>query len=587
EEALAAYIEASTSEDVSIREEAYFQSVAIHVKLEQYSEAIKFADDYLNDFSSLPRSTAVQNLIAQSYLKTSNYDLAISHLQKTGNTTDVQQQIYQKVTYLKATLSFNDGDFPTAKQWFTESLKFTPDVELKNLSYYHLAEISIRLNQYEDAIRLYKSQSRLDEVSNYGIGYALFNQRRYQEAIPYFSIARDALDKNISQDATARLADCLYATKSYKSALELYDRLLGEIQSSYLHFQKGMTQKGIGKNDEAIKTFEEIYQSNKYGSEALFQSGMIYFESARFSLADKFFTQVIEKHPNATSVIASTLNRGISRKNKGELEKAAKDYETVLDKYMDNEAALNAILGLQELEQAGLNIPKLEQYIDQYKLANPESGSLSFVEFESAKRKYFNFLYDQAAKDLEEFLKEYPTSSNIMEAKYYLADSYFRLGQMEKAFPFFNELKKIRNQFTGRVLNRLGETSRELGKEEAAKEAYQLLLDLNLTPKDDYNAMKGLMTHYFDNEAYDQAIQMADRIISSDWKPINGEREATLVKARSLFRQNILLSAKAAYQELAEGNDVYAAESNYHLGLIAFKEDDYETSLDILFDLNA
>ncbi len=587
EAALAAYIEASASKNSEIKEEAYFHAATLNAELEQYSQVINYADDYLENFSSSPRAVDIQNLIAQSYLKTSNYDLAISHLKQAGNTTPIQQEVYQKVTYQKAIVSFNDGDFQTAQQWFGESLKYVPDQVLKDQSHYHLGEISMRINRYDEAIGHYRRQSHLDALSHYGIGYARYNKEDYAGAIANFREARNSSDKNIRQDASARLADCLYATKSYRQALDLYNQLLSDVRSPYVLFQKGMTQKNLGRGDEAIGTFKKVFNSNKYGAEARFQSGMIHFEAARFTNAESFFTQVIDNHANTVFVVQAILNRGISRKNSGELDKARQDYETILDNYIDDKEALNAILGLQELEQAGLSIPKLGGYIDRYKSVNPESGSLALVEFESAKRKYFDFAYAQAAPAFEAFLKDYPKSGNRTEAKYYLADSYYRIGDFEKAQPVFNELKVIRNQFTGRILNRLGEINSKLEKDQAAIDAYQLLIDLNLTPKDNYNALQGLMMHYFKNEAFNDAIRMADGIIAANWKPINGEREAIVLKARSSFLKGDLSLSKSSYESLSKGNDAYAAEANYYLGLIAYEETDYKLSLDLLFDLNA
>ena len=585
--ALTAYIEASASDDDEIREESYFHAATLNAKLGQFSEAINFADDYLEKYASSPRASEIQDLIAQSYLKTSNYDLAISHLKETGNTTPIQKEIFQKVTYLKATNAYNDGDFQTAQQWFQESLTYRIDQDINNQSNYHLGEISLRIGQYEKAIQYYSSQSRLDALSNYGIGYSYFNQRKYQQAIPYFNQSRSAANQNIKQDSRARLADCQYATKSYQAALQTYNALLNEVESPYLIFQKGMAQKNLSKGEEAISTFQRVFNSSRYGAEARFQSGMIHFEDASFSQAEDFFTQVIDQYANSSFVVESRLNRGISRKNLGELDQAREDYEAILDNYIDDEEALNAILGLQELEQAGLEVPKLSDYVARYKSVNPESGSLALVEFEAAKRKYFDFSYEQAAISFEGFLKDYPKSGNRIEAQYYLADSYYRIGNLEKAQPVFDGLKIIRNQFTGRILNRLGEINRKLQKGGAAEEAYKLLLTLDLTPKDNYNALQGLMLYFFETSSYEEAIQRADAILKSEWKPLNGDQEAIVIKARSRYQQGNLELAEINYNKLSQGKDVYAAEANFYLGLIAYEQNEHKKSLDLLFDLNA
>uniref|UniRef100_UPI0032EB61BF tetratricopeptide repeat protein n=1 Tax=Ekhidna sp. TaxID=2608089 RepID=UPI0032EB61BF len=586
EKALTAYIEASTSENETIKEESLYEVAHINARLGFYSEAINYSNDYLTAFKEGKRTGAIQDLIVQSYLRTSNYDLAIEHLNRNGISNETQKNVYQKVTFQKAQLLFNDGEFTEADKWFRVSLKYTPDQQLKNLANYHLGEIALRSNSYDQAITFYKSQSTLDPVSNYGLGYAYYNKQQYGEAVPYFRKARNSDKANLKNDASVRLADCLYATKSYQEAFSIYDQLSTQLTSPYLTFQKGVTLKNIGKGQEAISNFRSIFSDTRYGANALFQAGMIEFEAADFKDAEPYFSRVIQSFPTSSEVVESLLNRGICKKNLGQLEGAKADYETILTDHLNNEIALNAILGLQELQQAGVSVNNLDKYIASYKQANPESGSLELIEFEAAKRRYFDFSYVEAAKAFDKYLDDYPRSGNRTEASYYLGDSYYRMNDYAKAKPVFDELKYIRNALTGRILSRLGEINRQLGNKEESEEAYRLLISLNLTPKDTYNARQGLMTMYFASGSHDEVIAMANQILQADWKPINGEQEALLLKARSWMALDNPEQAAQNFKALSTGKDVFAAEANYYLGLISYQQEEYEKSLDLLFDLN-
>ncbi|WP_425391546.1 tetratricopeptide repeat protein [Ekhidna sp.] len=587
EDALFAYIEASAADNDVIKEEAYYQSAQIHTKLENYSEAIQYASDYLDQFNSGQWKVEMQNLIAQSYLRTSNYDLAIEHLQSSGINTSTQKEVYQVVTFQKALLLFNDAAFDLSKKWFLESLKHPEDIMLTNRSYYHLGEISLRVGAYKQALNHYQKQTLIDPLSHYGIGYAYYNQQQYEAAISHFRNARNATEKEIQQDAAVRLADCLFATKSYDQAASIYQNLQNQLNSPYVTFQLGKTYRNLGNDDQAIRAFRTIFSSTRYGALARFESGMVFFEAAKFSEAIENFSQVINRFPDSPSVLESILNRGISYKNLGELGEAKNEYLSILNKYPTEEIALNAILGLQELQQAGIEVGNLESFIDTYKKANPNSGSLEVIEFEASKRQYFDFAYDQAVKSFEKFLKNYPSSSNNLEAKYYLADAYYRLEKYQESERVFNELKYVRNAFTGRILNRLGDINRQLSDVSESEEAFKLLLDLDLNPKDTYNARRGLMSLYYENDRYQDAINQSDEIIQSTWKPLNAEQEARLVKANSLMKLGNVDSALEQFQMLAEGKDVFAVEAGYNIGLIQYNEGKHEESLNTLFDLNA
>lgn len=587
EQALFAYIEASASGNESIKEEALYQSAKINAQLGKFTEAINYANDYLKLFSSGGYAAELQDLIAQSYLRTSNFDLAIEHLKGIGVTNATQKDIYQKVTYQKAVLSFNDGLFEEAKAWFQESLKYTPNLDIKDQAFFHLGEIAMRSNSFDQALKYYQGQSRANPLADYGIGYAYYNKRLYANAIPHFRRARNANDQNIKLDASVRLADCLFATKSYDEAVRIYDQASVTNNSPYIIFQKGNALKSTGRTDEAIQTFQKVFTSSKYGAAARFEVGMIHFESARFNEAESTFSQVIGNHTNSSLVPEALLNRGIARKNLGRMEEAKSDYSNILENHLSSQVALNAILGLQELQQAGAEVKKLDKYIADYKQANPESGSLELIEFEAAKRFYFDFNYSEAAVAFDRFLKEYPSSGNKVEAKYYLADSYYRTDQLERSKKAFDELKYVRNSFTGRILNRLGDINTRLQNTNEAIESYQVLLDLNLTAKDTYNARQGLMMLYFNSAQFNDAIDMAGAITDAEWKPLNGAQEAIMIKAKSLLELGKPELAKIELEKLSSEQGIHGAEANYYLGEIAYENGMYDESLNLLFDLNS
>ncbi|WP_424960958.1 tetratricopeptide repeat protein [Ekhidna sp.] len=587
EQALFAYIEASASENKAIKEEALYQSAKINAQLGNFAEAINYANDYLELFGSGGYVTELQDLIAQSYLRTSNFDLAIEHLKRIGVTNPTQKDIYQKVTYQKAVLSFNDGLFEEARTWFQESLKYAPSLDLKDQALFHLGEIAMRENNFEMALKYYQSQTKINSLTDYGIGYAYYNKQLYANAIPHFRRARNTNDQRTKTDASVRLADCLFATKSYDEAVRIYDQASVSNHSSYIDFRKGSAMKRAGSTDEAIQTFQKVFTSSKYGAAARFEVGMIHFESAQFKDAENIFTQVVSNYPNSSLVPDALLNRGIARKNLGKMDEAKADYSNILENHLSSQVSLNAILGLQELQQAGVDVNKLDKYIADYKQANPESGSLELIEFEAAKRLYFDFSYAEATRAFDRFLKDYPASGNKIEAKYYLADSYYRIDQLEQSKVVFDELKYVRNPLTGRILSRVGDINTQLGNISEAKDAYQLLMDLNLTSKDTYNARQGLMMLYFTNNQFTESIAMADEVIRAEWKPLNAGKEASMIKAKSYLNLRQTEMARLEFESLASDKNVVGAEANYFLGLIAYNNEAHDQSLDLLFDLNS
>ncbi|GAB4229143.1 MAG: tetratricopeptide repeat protein [Ekhidna sp.] len=581
---LAAYIEASSSEDSVIKEESLYYAAQLNFLLEQYTEAINYTDDYLEHFPNGRWKSDVQDVIAQSYLNTSNYDLAINHLEETGVRTPLQKDIYQKVTYQKATLEYNDGNLGEAQAWYLKSRLYGSDKSLLNSAYYHSGEIHLLQESYDEAIASYSKVSPLSPEASYGIGYACFNQNQYQKAITYFNTALKSADETIAVDAKLRLADCLYATKDYQRALRNYQSLR---ETEYVLYQKGLTLMGLGRQSEAIDLFRKIPSKSVFKSQAMFQTAQIAFEQAEFDAAENRFTSFINRYPDSNLAPKAYLNRAVSRSNLQKLDAARQDFETVIKQFVEREEAFNAILGLQQLKQKGVTVEDLDQQIAAYKAANPEDSSLEVVEFEAAKSSYFDLSYILAAEKLQAFLKEYPQTKFKAEAEYYLGDAYYRSGSLKEANEVFEKQKYVKNVFTGRILHRLGDINLELKEYEAAREAYQLLKEINLSQRDTYNAAKGLMQTAFESGDYASSITLADEVIDLVWKPLNAEKEARFVKAKAYLEMNESDAALRELEVLAKDEDAIAAESNYRVAEMLYAKGDHKASLDRLFDLNA
>lgn len=88
-------------------------------------------------------------------------------------------------------------------------------------------------------------------------------------------------------------------------------------------------------------------------------------------------------------------------------------------------------------------------------------------------------------------------------------------------------------------------------------------------------------------ERYEQVISYADEIIFGDWKPLNAVPAAKVFKARALCATGQADSCTDLYQELAQGEDQYAAESAYALASLAYQTGNYDQSLDQLFEMTS
>lgn len=590
DKALAAYIEASASSDPSLREESTFKAGKLQVDQENFSEGINYLKDYLDQYSGGKWEQEAQHMLAEAYLRTSNYDQAIDHLQEVGISTASQKAIYQKVTYQKAQLLFNDTKFDESNKWFQESLKYPSDIDLANQAWFSIGEIYYHLGRFEDAIRAYRSQNKPTAETHYGIAYSNYNLNKYPQAITYFKRVLDLNpSRKLKEDTEVRLADCYYATKSYTQALDIYRKYSKRSKSPYLFYQTGLVSKNLGNKQEALAAFEQVISlgDETLKDDAIFQMAQLNFESAAFEQSEFQFGQLISNYPNSSYVAESYLNRAVSRTNLSRLEGAKEDYEFVLENYINSKIAFNAILGLQELESKGVKVNNIQAEIEKYKKANPGDESLEAIEFDFAKAQYFNLAYAESIVSFGQFVKEYPKSFSLNDAKYYLADAYYRIDSLDEARKHFGELQVVRNGLTGRVLSRLGDINYRLENYTEAKEVWQKLVSLDLTPKDTYNGQLGLMRAYYAGKEFEKCIQMADQIIEAPWQPLNASRNALLTKGNSYRDIGNSKLAIENYASISNSSDVISAEAAYNIAQLAFKSSEHQTSLDSLFSFNS
>ncbi|MEM6643402.1 MAG: tetratricopeptide repeat protein [Bacteroidota bacterium] len=585
ENALTSFLEASTADDVKVREEALAQATIIYANLGRFKEAIDFSQDYLAEFPSGKAAPKIKNLLPKLYLSTSAFHTAIDLLEKEGIIKVEQEITYQKVTYRQAVLDFNDGNFAKAQRLFIKSLRFPTNQDLANESFYHLGEINALKGKYVAAISAYKEINPITALGQYGLGYAYFNLRKYREAIkPFQNAASNLGQDDLVLDANLRLADCKYAVKEYEEALRYYRKIP---QSNYTIFQQGMTLRNMEESEAAIDIFRKLGKGKPYAADGLFYIAQICFEQASFQQAENAFTEFLETYQESPLTTHALLNRAVSRTNLGKYEAARDDYIFLLGNFPTSEIAYSAILGLQELQQRGVRVSELPSLIEQYKQLNPSLESLEVIEFEAAKSYYSNQEYPEAIQALEAFLIDYPNSKNALDARFLMGEVLYKSGELGLAKDAFTYLRTDKNRYSDRVLNRLGEINLTLGENSAAVEVYELLFSLDLSPKSNQAANEGLLNAYYSLGDFPRAIQKAETLLQSD-----ETSELLISKARNRQAFSYLsledtVRAQTIFSKLADGKGKYAVEANYQLALLAYLDADFDASLEQLFALTA
>src|SRR5690606_30642329 len=312
------------------------------------------------------------------------------------------------------------------------------------------------------------------------------------------------------------------------------------------------------------------------------------FEQGNYQVAIDGLTQLIQGSPQSKFVPYAYMRRASSYYNLRQYDKTIADYGTVVTRYSTHPLAQDALLPLQEaLSQAGRS-GEFDRYMAQFRRANPENKGLEDIEFETAKNAFFDQQYPTAAVTLSNFINNYPQSARIQEARYYVAESYYRMEDFSRALPLYELLAGDRNfNLASRVASRPADIHFRLGNYESAVRYYHQLERLASNKVEQYNAWAGLMDSFFQLTRYDSSDVYARTILERGALNAGGQNKASLYLGKTAYLRGDLETAKDEFlNTLNTAQDEYGAEAKYLLAEIQYKQKAYKQSYETLLGLS-
>lgn len=593
------------SYNAEIKEAASFSYAKVQYDLDNYPEAIQGFEEFLVAYPKSKFKSEANDLLSEAYLHTNNYTQAIKHLEAMPEKSERAQRAYQKVTYFKGTEYFNNGKYLNAVLMFERSLQYPFDKELVALANFWSAEAFSIGKKYPEAIQSYSAVFREapgnehDKYikAQYGIGYAYYNSGQYPQALEHFSNYAKSVQKNRDKyfydDALIRIADCQYVLKNYSQAVNYYDQAIASNShdADYAYFQKGVVLGIQGQTAVAKSNFNTVirqYPQSRFIDNAIFQSAQLDLEQGQYQSAISGFSQMINAYNKSSLVPHSYVKRAIANYNLGNYQETVNDYKVVLDKYINHESANGALIGLQESLNLLGRSGEFDTYLAKYKSAHPDNASLANIEYESAKNLYLSEDYNGAIRKFETFIKTQPSHNSTFEARYYLAESYFRLKQDLKAMQYYQQvIQENRISQVNRALRRMGDILKDREEYGEAIRYYGQLEAAARTKKDSYYAWSGLMESHYMAGNYPEVDRYARLILDQGSVSTNATNLSLLYLGKSAYMQKDYQTATDHFlNTLNSAQDENGAEAQYMIAKIQNEQKQYQQSNETLYDLN-
>ena len=502
-----------------------------------------------------------------------------------------------------------------AEQLFQEFIREYPLNPNTKLAYFHMGRAYFQQKNYKKALEWFdqadpsslSQKQRLDY--QFKQGYAYFEEGNIEKAEPLFEAVKKE-DSPFKESSTYYFAYINYLNKEYKTALANFEKLKGSptYEASYPYYITSMYYLDERYDEVISYSIASMAKTKqKYEAEMLSLVAASYFAKSEFKNAEKYFALYYDADQNNTKNNLFIYQYGYTLYQ----NKKYKEAVSVLEKLDNDDVYLQN--GMFTLGKAALKLDLKEKARNAFFRAS--RIELDKIIQEEAWIGYAKLSYElefnqQALEATQNFLKQFPDSKRINEAKTLLGEilltsknyqaaidilepipnktqeakaayqkvAYFRGLEFynERAFPNalsmflrsgnFPEDKEIH----ALSVYWMAETMYELRKYGEAVQTFEKFLAMNEAKKTDvYNfAHYALGYAAFEDEKYAKAANYFDRFLRGPDKDAKTVNDATLRLADSYFVNKNYGDALAYYNRIIGGKNTGEDYALFQRGMI-------------------
>ncbi len=411
---------------------------------------------------------------------------------------------------------------------FEELLKDPAAKKIRDAVLYWIAEVHFKGNNFSKAAAFYQKvideypQSSYAVSAYYSLGWSLFQEQRYKEALESFSVIDQKFPgEPVCMDSRLKIIECLYNLKDYgglKSKLTAYEKYFAKdpIKLSYLYFYAAEAQYYTNNFEEAVEDYARVLRETKDDRlQALAKLGIGWsnLKLKKYKEAQDAFVEVEPDNLEKAGRDVLLLGNAVLFLETKRYSEARQAYDELLRASEDQDILLQGYLGKAD---ALYNMAEYKDAVDVY-------------------RKALESISSSAPQEL------------IDKLHYGLAWAYLKEGEFKLAIEEFQKIAKQSEDKVVKVaaLCQIGDTYQDSGEYNKAIDAYDAILrDYPDSFYSDYVQYQLGLT-LLKSSQYDSAILALRKMIDT-------------------------------YQ-----NSKLVDDATYALGLTYFQREDYNASKDI------
>ena len=577
---------------VVTEEAAYNYTLCTYQSSSALGESVHAFNDFLTQFPNSKYENRIYNLLSNALMESKNYAAAIATLDSIPHPTAKMLETKQYLRYQLGADCFLQGKMKPTIEWLQEVVSHADESDLYTTEAYYLqAEAYYRLREYkasEQLLQRFFSRSDVRRSKNYTIahyleGYCYFSQKKYDKARDAFSTFIDATlaIEPTYADALNRIGDCYFNNRDFRQAITYYTQVSNMEAScaDYALFQRGYALGLQRQYSEKVSVMRQLtlrYPKSDYADDGLYEIARAQLQQEDERAAIVTYEQLLSTHPQSPLARKAAIERAMLYRNLGQAEQAIAAYRNTIEKYPATEEAYTALDALQALYIEHGNVDEYLTYTKHLaKLNMNVSTQEDSLLYAAAEMQYMQGAYQKATISLSNYISQYCSGGRYCtSARYFLADSYYRLGKTSEALGQYTVLAEMSaNPYQEEAATRVAEICYDKGEYNSALEAFYRMHALASNNENANIARLGILrcSHHIGRHqsAIDITEQMlADRSVSEDIRV-----EALYCRAKAYIALNQWSKAQPDLKQLAsEVRTAQGAEAKYLLAQSYFEE---------------
>ncbi|SEA23383.1 tetratricopeptide repeat protein [Bizionia paragorgiae] len=595
QEALNAFRNASQMDyDLKIQEDAWLNYAKISYEIgNPYQSVPQVLTSYLEAYPKSKYTTEIETLLIDSYITSKNYKEALILLK--GKNSFEHKVAYQKVAFYRGLELYNENNYQEAQGLFEASLREQQNEMFTARATFWKAETEYNLSNYDNALIGFKqfqqqpSASTTEEFKNldYNLAYTYFKLKNYPQAINTFNqfVNSKSKDNVRLNDAYLRLADAYFVSSQYNKAIATYEKAIqvGKIEADYAFFQQAISYGYIGEEDKKITElvrFISKYTDSKLRDDAMYALGNAYVKNNQTDKALAIYDRLIADYKTSTFVSKALLRQGLVYYNGNNNQQALTKFKKVAGSFPNSPEANQAVSTARLIYIDLGQVNEYAAWVQTLDYVEVTDADLDNATYEAAEKQFLDNNINNAIKQFNVYINQFPQGLHAKQAHFYLAQLYFKKDLKETAKPHFEYVvNSSQSEFTEEALLRLSQIILETKKwSEAIPVLQRLDVEANF-PQNSLFAQSNLMQANYQLKKYNEAVNYAEKVLSNTNLDNKVKSDAQVIIARSAMQTGNETKAKEAYEkvELTATGET-AAEALYYNAYFKNKAGKHEAS---------